>query len=62
MKRGGRGSSSHLDVDRAADALAWADRLSGRVGGFKIGLELFVAEGPGLVREFVDRGERFSSI
>ena len=35
-----------LDVDNAADALAWAERSPGRVGVFKVGLELFVSEGP----------------
>jgi orotidine-5'-phosphate decarboxylase len=47
-----------LDVDNAADALAWAERLRGRVGVFKVGLELFVAEGPELLREFERRGLR----
>lgn len=47
-----------LDVDSGAEALAWADRLSGAVGAFKVGLELFVAEGPALVEELVSRGER----
>jgi orotidine-5'-phosphate decarboxylase len=39
-----------LDVPSADDALAWARRLSGHVGMLKIGLELFVAEGPRVVR------------
>jgi len=43
--------------DRAA-AIAALDRLSGHVGYFKLGLEIFVREGPALVEEFVGRGER----
>jgi len=38
-----------LDVHRAAEALALRDRLGDAVGWFKIGLRLFVAEGPPLV-------------
>ncbi len=40
-----------LDVPTAKEALALAERLSGRVGMLKVGLELFCAEGPGFVRE-----------
>src|ERR1035438_9118802 len=40
-----------LDVPTAKEALAMADRLSGRVGMLKVGLELFCAEGPAFVRE-----------
>ncbi len=47
-----------LDVPSSGEALAWVDRLSGEVGAFKVGLELFVAAGPGLVREIAARGER----
>lgn len=47
-----------LDVpDRgAADALV--ARLDGAADWLKIGLELFVAEGPGMVRDYVARGHR----
>jgi len=38
-----------LDVRCAADALALRDKLGDAVGWFKIGLRLFVAEGPQLV-------------
>lgn len=47
-----------LDVDSAAGALTLADRLTGTVGGFKIGKQLFTAEGPAVVRALADRGER----
>ncbi|HSH71380.1 MAG TPA: orotidine 5'-phosphate decarboxylase / HUMPS family protein, partial [Deferrisomatales bacterium] len=47
-----------LDVPGAEQALAWVERLSGEVGAFKVGLELFVAAGPDLVRALVERGER----
>ena len=38
-----------LDVPGEREALAWAARLAGRVGFFKIGLQLFTAAGPALV-------------
>lgn len=47
-----------LDVDSAAKALSLADRLHGAVGGFKIGKQLFTAEGPAIVRALAERGER----
>lgn len=47
-----------LDVDSAARARTLVDTLRGVGGGFKIGSELFTAEGPGLVRDVVDRGAR----
>ncbi|PRP92383.1 Orotidine 5'-phosphate decarboxylase [Enhygromyxa salina] len=40
-----------LDVPTRDAALALAERLAGHVGMLKIGLELFVAEGPTIVRE-----------
>ncbi len=40
-----------LDVPTSDDALALAGRLAGHVGMLKIGLQLFVAEGPTVVRE-----------
>ncbi len=45
-----------LDVDDQATALALVDELRADVGIFKIGLELFVAEGPALVRAVRARG------
>src|SRR5262245_37495875 len=47
-----------LDVDTRREALEWVSRLRGRVGLFKIGSQLFSSEGPTLVREIVQRGER----
>lgn len=47
-----------LDVDRAERALALADALRGSVGGYKIGKQLFTAEGPSIVRALAERGDR----
>jgi orotidine-5'-phosphate decarboxylase len=47
-----------LDVATADEARALVDRLSGKVGMFKIGSQLFTAAGPQLVREIVGRGEK----
>ena len=47
-----------VDVPDRAAALAVRERLSGHVGCFKLGLEIFVREGPALVEEFVRRGDR----
>jgi orotidine-5'-phosphate decarboxylase len=44
-----------LDLPDGRSALALADRLAGHVGMLKIGLELFIAEGPGIVRELRSR-------
>jgi orotidine-5'-phosphate decarboxylase len=46
-----------LDVPTAAAALALADVLRGAVGGFKIGSQLFTAEGPSIVRTLTGRGD-----
>lgn len=48
-----------LDVPTGAEALALARALSGRAGMFKVGLELFCAEGPGFVREVQKAGPVF---
>jgi orotidine-5'-phosphate decarboxylase len=47
-----------LDVDSSARALALADALRGRVGGVKVGKQLFTAEGPAIVRTLAARGDR----
>lgn len=47
-----------LDFPEGAQALAMADRLRGAVGGFKVGKQLFTAEGPALVRALTSRGDR----
>ena len=47
-----------LDVESRAEALALADTLRGRVGGFKIGSRLFTTEGPDMVRALTERGDR----
>ncbi len=47
-----------LDVENGARALALADTLRGAVGGFKIGKQLFTAEGPSIVRALTERGDR----
>jgi orotidine-5'-phosphate decarboxylase len=47
-----------LDVDSADKALRLADQLQGAVGGYKVGKQLFTAEGPALVRALAGRGER----
>ena len=45
-----------LDVPDAASALKLAEQLAPVVGAFKIGKELFVAEGPDIVRRVRDIG------
>jgi orotidine-5'-phosphate decarboxylase len=47
-----------LDVESAAPAETLAAQLRGRVGGFKIGKQLFTAEGPAFVRAMVERGDK----
>ena len=47
-----------LDVDSSARAQELSDQLRGVAGGFKIGSRLFTAEGPSLVRQLVDEGDR----
>jgi orotidine-5'-phosphate decarboxylase len=44
-----------LDVESAADALHLVDCLEESVDFYKVGLELFAAEGPQVVRELVSR-------
>jgi orotidine-5'-phosphate decarboxylase len=47
-----------LDVDHAIEAIEMSARLRDRVGGLKVGSQLFTSEGPALVRSLVDQGHR----
>ena len=47
-----------LDVDNANRALDLFEALHGSVGMFKIGMQLFTAAGPNLVRRIIERGGR----
>jgi orotidine-5'-phosphate decarboxylase len=47
-----------LDVDSAGKALALVERLRGLAGMFKIGSQLFTAEGPEIVRKITGLGEQ----
>ena len=47
-----------LDVASPREALQWVGRLESYFGVFKIGLELFTAGGPDVVRSVVERGAR----
>jgi orotidine-5'-phosphate decarboxylase len=47
-----------LDVASSPEATSLADALRGTVGGFKIGKQLFTAEGPAIVQTLADRGDR----
>jgi orotidine-5'-phosphate decarboxylase len=47
-----------LDVPNAGDARSWVEILGGRVGMFKVGLELFSVAGPEIVREISGAGHR----
>ena len=43
------------DLDRAR---ALVTALRGRIGGFKVGLELFTSHGPGLIDEILTKPEK----
>lgn len=45
-----------LDVDSFEEARAWVARLSGQVGAFKVGKQLFTRCGPDVVRMVRDHG------
>lgn len=47
-----------IDAPDRAQAEALVERLGGVPGWIKLGLELFCAEGPGIVSRFVERGAR----
>lgn len=46
-----------LDLESAGEALQLVDRLGQSVGFYKVGLELFTAEGPAVLRELTARGK-----
>lgn len=47
-----------LDVESRAEALRLVERCGERIGFYKVGLELFTAEGPGVVRDLKAAGKR----
>ena len=47
-----------LDFPSGADTLAFLDKFTGRKPYVKVGMELFYAEGPEIVREIKNRGHR----
>lgn len=47
-----------LDLDDPREALRWAVHMKGKVGCFKIGLQLFTKAGPDIVREVRSTGSR----
>jgi orotidine-5'-phosphate decarboxylase len=47
-----------LDVPTAAEALGLVSELGEYVGAFKVGMQLFTAAGPEIVRKIVDAGHR----
>jgi len=47
-----------LDLENASEALQLVDKIGPSVGFYKVGLELFTAEGPAVVRELTARGKR----
>ena len=47
-----------LDVSSAAEAVRMAEKLRGHVGVFKVGSQLFTAEGPVLARHLAALGEK----
>ena len=47
-----------LDADNNEDALSWVELLSGHVGMFKVGKELFTAVGPKIIESIKERNQR----
>ena len=58
LERNGRPTIVALDVGSGGEALKLVEELQGIAGMFKVGNQLFTAEGPDIVRAIVDRGER----
>ena len=50
-----------LDFDSKEKTLAFLDRFTGKKPFVKIGMELFYAEGPSIVREIKARGHQILS-
>lgn len=46
-----------LDVPDCDSAMPLVEKLTGRVGLFKVGLELFIGEGPGIVEKINEAGD-----
>jgi orotidine-5'-phosphate decarboxylase len=46
-----------LDVSNSAEALNYVNLLGAHVGLFKVGLELFISEGPGILRAIREKTE-----
>jgi len=40
-----------LDLPTYEEAMAYVDKLKGLVGLFKVGLELFISQGPGIIED-----------
>lgn len=47
-----------LDVETSDEARMITRELSGRVGAFKVGMQLFTSEGPAIVRELTQLGHK----
>jgi orotidine-5'-phosphate decarboxylase len=47
-----------LDAGNYEEALSWVELLSGHVGMFKVGKELFTAAGPKIIESIKDKGQR----
>jgi orotidine-5'-phosphate decarboxylase len=47
-----------LDANNYDEAISWVELLSGHVGMFKIGKELFTAIGPKIIQSVKERGQR----
>ncbi|SFR09186.1 orotidine-5'-phosphate decarboxylase [Desulfoscipio geothermicus] len=47
-----------LDVDDRNRAMELVNKLAGHVGFFKVGMELFYAEGPGIIRDITENGAK----
>src|SRR5450830_1794426 len=47
-----------LDAASMEEALSWVELLSGHVGMFKVGKELFTAVGPKIIQSIKEKGQR----